>query len=106
MVIPAGRFIFMALKGSIMPAKKRVKKMAVSKGLNKVDGHLWGLADAMLEHADNVSRFGQGTLKHEGDDLKSLAQELREFLEKTPLQRRKVVAGNLRYYNRYVSSKK
>ncbi len=69
--------------------------------LDKTDGHLWGLADAILEHGDNLARFGEGTLKHEGEDIRLLAQELRDFLEKNPAQRRKIVAGNLRYYNRW-----
>jgi len=90
-----------------MPAKKTVQK-ASKKGatLNKVDGHLWGIADTLLDHADNVARYGTGTLKEEGINLKLLAQELRDFLEKTPAERRKIVAKDLRFYNRYVAGKR
>ncbi|MBI4150139.1 hypothetical protein HY488_01915 [Candidatus Woesearchaeota archaeon] len=91
-----------------MPAKKtKVTKMTSKTAmLNKVEGHLWGITDAILEHADNVARFGTGTLQHEGQDIKLLAQELQEFLEKSLAQRRKIVAGNFRYYNRYAAAKK
>jgi len=90
-----------------MAAKKKVAKdVKPALGLDKVDGHLWGIADAILEHAGNVASYGQGTLKQEGEDLKLLAQELKEFLDKSHAQRRKIVADDLRHYNRYVGSKK
>ncbi|GEM_PF-6047767 len=101
------RFICRFALGHRMPAKKTVRKADKKTAtLNKADGHLWGIADTVYDHADNVARYGTGTLREEGINLKLLAQELRDFLEKTPAQRRKAVAKDLRFYNRWLGSRK